>query len=209
MTKQVYKKPFNKTWEEMGLNAPLPDYMLPYVYEVVGGKPIFRKGYQKALLNIGDGKNETMGSSSLQSVIIGEIVGLLFMCGLRNKYIIATGEHGLHLNHKDNRCLDIAIYPKNTLELSKKYSNTSPQIVIEVDIEADLETWQETEIQYYKTKTQDLLNFGVEKVIWIFTESESITVAQKENPWQIFDFKDTVGIMENCRFNLKDILKEN
>lgn len=191
----------------MGLNEPLPDYMLPYVYEVVKGKPIFRKGYREALLNIeNDTNGKFMGASSLQVFIISEILKFLYK-NLPDNLLITTGEHGIHLAPRSNRCLDIALFKRKEFIINKKYTNHPPLVAIEVDIEADLTTWQETEIQYYKNKTQDLLNFGVEKVVWIFTESQSIIVAQKENPWQIYDFKDDVLIINDCHFNLGKIIE--
>jgi hypothetical protein len=43
-------------------------------------------------------------------------------------------------------------------------------MVIEVDIKIELEGINSTD--YWTKKTQTLFNFGVEKVIWIFTEDK-------------------------------------
>ncbi len=187
----------------MGLLEPLPGYLLPYVYEVVNGKPIFRKGYKEALLSY---KSNDVGSSSLQSFIVTEIIGLLFASGIRDRYVFTSSEHGIHLGKNDNRSMDIAIFDKADFKPTKKYADKPPLIVLEVDIDADIESWTETKQQYYQNKTKDLLNFGVQKVIWVFTETKSVVVATAQTPWQIFDGKDEVHVIDNCTFNLSKII---
>jgi hypothetical protein len=52
---------------------------------------------------------------------------------------------------------------------------------IEVDISAELEDMTET--GYIKRKTDILLEFGTKKVIWIFTATQQVLVAEKDKDW--------------------------
>ena len=61
-----------------------------------------------------------------------------------------------------------------------------PKIQIEVDIDAHLGAFG-TPDGYIYTKTDKLLQFGVEKVIWLTSESRKVLVATKDENWSIID----------------------
>lgn len=197
-----------KSWRDLGLLDPLPDYLLPYVYEVVDGKPIFRKGYREALLNSPHQTNQERGSSNLQALIVSKILRLLFGVLPEQNYVISTGEHGINLEKHNNRSLDIAVFQQGVLRVDKHYAKVPPLVAIEIDVDADLDTYGETELKYHKTKTRDLLDFGTGRVVWIFTASKSVIVATADRPWQIYDAADEVKIIDDCSFRLKTILDD-
>ena len=177
-----------------------------YIYEVVAGKPIYYKGWRKALIQeIETGKTQNMGSSTLQARIIAEILMLFGEQGLRNKYKFLTSEAGLHIGPNDNRCLDIAIFEKATYKDSHHYADFPPKIVIEVDIQADLSLLGNDEQTYYKKKTEDLLNFGVEKVLWIFTETKQVLEANKEKS-TMHSFDTAVEVIDGCLLKVSELI---
>ena len=140
------------------------------IYEKVGDKAIYYKGYKEYL----KGKkqiDELMGSSYLQSLIITKLVYFL-ISNLSNKYIVLTNEIGLQFKDKGWRAADIAIIETKKLEKvekTNKYLSIPPKIIIEIDTKAELEETKDS-FGYFHKKTDDLLEFGVEKVIWIFTD---------------------------------------
>ena len=89
-----------------------------------------------------------------------------------------TNEQGLHLENKSNLSADIAIFETSKLPLKavdKYYASVAPKIQIEVDIDADIEDFEFPEA-YINLKTDKFLAFGVEKVIWILSESKKVMI---------------------------------
>ncbi|RQH17671.1 hypothetical protein D5R40_33265 [Okeania hirsuta] len=53
-----------------------------------------------------------------------------------------------------------------------------PEYVVEIDTKADLSEVSNP-LGYYQEKTEELINLASKKIIWIFTETEKIMVAEK------------------------------
>lgn len=185
----------------------IPNYL---IYEIIDGKPVYYKNYRKVI----DGTltpEEIMGSSGLQGIIIEYILWLLFDNIDRKKYRILTNEQGLHLDRKNNLSADIAIYDVDVFDVKnadKHYNTAPPKIQIEVNIDADTEDFGSPDNYVFK-KTEKLLNFGVEKVIWIMSESKKVIVATKNTDWKIIDWHKEIEIFNNINFNIGNYLKEN
>ncbi len=184
----------------------IPAYL---VYEELGGQALPYRGY----LDVLSGKKkieQIMGSSSLQSVII-YVVGLFIGNTLnRKKYRIATNEAGLHIDAGDNLANDIAIYDKAaTKTLDDKYFNIPPKLVIEVDTKVDLsETSWNNDLEYLLAKSQKMLDFGVESVIWITTKSKKIFVISPTKNWYLANFNEDVPLIDGHVLNLGQLLTE-
>ncbi len=97
---------------------------------------------------------------------------------------------------------DNATLPIETLD--EHYARVPPKIVIEVDVLADPTDMNAD--SYMFVKTQKLLDFGVEKVIWITTPAKKVTVATAQEDWQTRDWNKEVEIMENIVFNIGEYL---
>ncbi len=176
------------------------------IYEVIDGKPVYRKGY-KDVLNKKKTLEEIMGSSSLQSAIISVIVKFLNK-NLSDIYWVGASESGLHLALNENMSMDIPIYEiEKHSSLSIHYTNIPPKILIEVDIEADTESF-ENEMDYYFTKTQKLLDFGVEKVIWIFTGAQKTIISMPDKDWQTVNWDARIEVMPNVIFCISELLEK-
>ncbi len=89
-------------------------------------------------------------------------------------------------------------------EIDEHYADVPPKIVIEVDIMAD-PTDMHPDTYFFK-KTQKLLDFGVEKVIWITTYTKKITVATPNAPWQVMDWHDDVEVLNGIVCNVGNYL---
>ncbi len=178
------------------------------VYEMMDGKPIYRKGYKEVLM----GKKtleEILGRSSLQSLIAFYISKTIFQFIDEDIYFVLINEAGINLDHKNNLANDLAIYDKAVLKpsmISTKYTDVPPKIAIEIDVKAEYEDL--TELGYIYKKTQKLLNFGVEKVIWIITSVGKVTVSTQEKNWETMDWDKDVEIMDGHTFNVANYLKK-
>jgi hypothetical protein len=178
------------------------------IYEMIDGKPIYRKGYKQVLA----GKKtveEIMGASSLQSVVAFHLTSIIAKFINEDLYFVLINESGVNIDHKNNLANDIAIYDKTVLlpsMITTKYTNVPPKIVIEIDVQADYGDL--TEMGYIYKKTQKLLNFGVEKVIWILTSVGKITVSTKDKNWETMDWDKDVEILDNHSFNMAKYLQK-
>ena len=184
----------------------VPDYL---VYELIDGKPIFYKGYREVM----SGEktfSEIMGSSTLQSFIVTYLVVFIAKRLDESLYTLLTSEAGLHLDRRNNLAGDILIFDNATLPITainQNYADVPPKIVIEVDIAAD-----PTDISpgsYVFQKTQKLVSFGVEKVIWVTTDSKKVTIATSgDDDWLIKDWHKDVEIMDGITVNIGQYLTQ-
>ena len=183
--------------------APIPNEL---IYEIIDGQPIHYKGYREVL----SGQktfSEIMGSSTLQAQIVSYLMFLLARTIDEEKFNVLTSEAGIHLNNRNNLAGDILIFDNDTLSVADAdlhYAQVPPKIVIEVDIAADPYD-METNTYIFK-KTQNLLDFGVEKVIWITTEAKKVTIATHNEDWQTKDWNKDVEIMDGIVFNVSAYL---
>ena len=138
------------------------------IYEVMDGKPLYRRGYRDVLRKLKK-TEDIMGASSQQAIVISYILRAIFPHFSEDQFEILTGEAGLHLDTNNNLAGDIMIYDHafSASKITVKYADTPPLIDIEVDVSIDLEDLEE--LEYIRLKTQKLLNFGVARVIWIMT----------------------------------------
>lgn len=174
------------------------------IKEVLDGQPIYYKGYRSVMYGH---KNleEIMGASSLQSLIINFIQKILIKNLDDFNYLILTGEPGLHLSHRNNFSGDIVLYHLGQIEkFTKRYFDVPPLLQVEVDVEIDTENISQN--LYVTRKTQRLLEFGVKKVIWVFTATQSVWVAEPEQDWRIINWNKEIELFEGISMNLGDYL---
>jgi Uma2 family endonuclease len=178
------------------------------VYEELDGQVLPYRGYLEVL----SGKKtfeEIMGSSSLQAVLV-YLIGLYIGVRInRKKYLIASNESGLHVNSGSNLANDIAVFEKEKITLTDKYFDIAPKIVIEVDIKIALEgTGLTSDLEYMLNKSQKMLDFGVEKVIWITTQTKKIFVITPNAPWFLVNYDENIPLLDDCILNLAQLLRD-
>jgi len=150
--------------------SPTQEIPQALIYEIMDGRPVYYKGYKQVLMGHAN-LESIIGASALQSFLVENILSLFFQGLDRNVYRIFSNETGVHINHKNNLSHDIAIYEKKMLtpdKISKKYVDLPCKLAIEIDIKADLSNPQDQ--AYVLRKTQKILDFGTERLIWIFSE---------------------------------------
>jgi hypothetical protein len=179
------------------------------IHEIIDGKPIYRKGYREVLAETKT-IEEIMGASTLQNTIIEFILRFLFRKLDEKRYRILTNEQGIHLDLRSNVSGDIVIFDSEKLPVKsadKHYASVPPKVQIEVDIDADIEAFG-TPDNYIYTKTEKLLNFGAEKVIWIMSDSKKVLVATPNENWQVIDWHKEIEIIEGISFCIGKYLKD-
>jgi len=180
------------------------------IYEMRYGKPIYYRDYDKVLSGE-KSLEEIMGSSKLQWWIISIILRFLYQVLDNRRYTIATNEAGFQWAPRTWRNLDIAIFEREKIlkeGLNGKYAQTPPRVVIEIDTKADLRKYGDF-MNYAREKVQDLLDAGVEKVIWYTTFDKKVMVAERGKRWFITDWEEEVEIMNGITFNLGKELKKS
>ena len=197
---------FSEKAHQLGFSrfSDIPEHL---VYEEWDGVPILYKGIKKYALRNYNLSQLEMGSSIFQSLIIEFILGRLYDTINRKIYAIVTNEPGLHLGYRDNISNDIAIIERNRIQnkRSVKYGNVPPKVAIEVDVRADYEQEFESFNDYIAQKTQKLLDFGVEKVIWILSSELQEVRVSTLSQTSIHSWTETIEILEGVTFCLNDM----
>ena len=188
----------------------IPDYL---IYEVMDGKPIYYRGYQ-SVLNKTKTLEDIRGCSSLQAELVSYLLSIIYQFIDRSKYRVYTNEIGNHIDTNNNLSNDIAIFDKAVLtpdKINKKYPDVPPKIVIEIDTEADVS--ELTGFGYVYKKSKKLLDFGVERIIWIMINTQTVTVIEP-NPggaprdWQVREWNTDIELMDGHTFNIARYLDE-
>lgn len=173
------------------------------VYETMDGQPYFRKGY-KSVLNRTKKVEDIMGSSTLQGEIHMYLLSLLLRHVDLENFTVHSNEAGLHISKGDNLAGDILLYDRKTMtpeKINKFYSSVPPLLAIEIDIRIDLE--KQSDFRYVNRKIRKLLGFGVEKVIWVLTETKQVIIAERNAPsGQFMDWNQDVEIHPGLQFNI-------
>lgn len=187
--------------------ALAPSEQIPsfLIYETLNGRPLYRKGYRDVLAKRKT-PGEIMGCSDLQAIIVSALHGYIYNQVNRKAYWIVTNEPGLHIRLGDNLSNDIAIYDKQNVTIKGKFFDVAPKVVVEVDIKIDLEEFPAKEMDYIYEKTQAMLDFGTERVIWITTKSRKIFVAVQGETWLTLNWDATVPVIDSVTLNVSDIL---
>lgn len=186
-------------------SSPVPEYL---IYEMDEGQPIYYRGYRDVLNGV-KAPEEIMGSSILQSILI-ELVKNYINSKLSKEYVVLSNELGLLFSKKSWRLADIAIFFKKALieaGIKDEYSKIPPKIVIEVDTKAHFETPADVNY-YYHHKTDQLLDFGLERVIWIYTGVEKFMIAEKNKRWETANWSEDLEIMDGILMNIPQLIEK-
>lgn len=181
----------------------IPEYL---VKEMIDGIPFYYQGYE-AVLHSHKKLEDIMGSSGLQSYIIATIVEFLNDHLNREVYKVLYNELGLHISHNTNLSSDISVFEKAHLrnKLNEKYLEIAPRVAFEVDTK--VESINPAAYEYVNLKTQKLLDFGTEQVIWIFTSSKKVLLARPTEDWLTKNWDSEISVLD-IKFSIGRLLKE-
>jgi hypothetical protein len=183
---------------EPASKATPSDYL---ICEILDGNPLYFKDYHKVLT--GEKTLESIkGSSSLKSALVWFLAKTIFTLKDDDYYNVLVGKPGVFMDYRNIVSIDIAVFDQAVLpggNISKKYADVPPKIVIEVDISIAIS--EITETGYIYKKTGKLLGFGVEKIIWVLTEAQVVMVATKERI-ETFSWNKNIELMDGHEFNI-------
>jgi Uma2 family endonuclease len=192
--------------QEAAAPSPARDIPEALIYEVVNGKPIYYKGYRDYLSGAKT-IEEIMADSTLQSWLKAQLTILLGNFFAGKGFDITTGELGLLLGRGRSRGADVSIFREENLTLDEHYSKTAPEVIIEIDVQADLSGSTEHEMQYVMRKVDDYFRFGVKQVIWVFSASQKVMNCKPGQPWLTTDWDTTIETVEGATFNIAQIIE--
>ena len=181
------------------------------IYEEFDGHPIYRKGYKDFVLGLKKIEEINMGTSQLQYFITWSIVKYLAK-ELPDGYFAGSSELGLHLRKGTNFAADIAIYRAGRLNTgfhSTQYTEVPPDVVIEVDIKIDESEHFQNKEEYFQKKTERLLSWGVERVIWVFSATRRVLVADNLQKWEFISWDLPFTVINGYEINVWELLLKN
>jgi hypothetical protein len=184
----------------------VPAYLIK---EVIDGIPMYYKGYRD-VLSKKKTPEEIIADGLLQALFKMWLSNLLMTQLDQKLYWVFSGEIGGHISHKNNMAHDLLVFEKSVLPASKignKYADVPAKLALEIDPEIEYGDGLSMET-YVHAKTQNTLDFGTEKVIWIFTASRKVMVAERGKGWLISDWNKTVELLNGISFNIPAYLLE-
>ena len=141
--------------------------------------------------------------------MVGAIFGFIHANVDRKQYFITTNEPGVHLKKGSNLSNDIAIFAKSDVPVLRgKYFSVPPVVVVDVKVELPPEEFPAREADYVFEKSARLLDFGVQKVIWVTTHTRKLFVATPNDPWTVQNRDVAVPVLDDCVLNLARLLED-
>jgi len=183
----------------------IPDYLIKEEFD---GVPLYYKGYKEVLAGTKTFE-EIMAAGGLHSILVTYLTLLLGNNLNKDLFRVLVGEVGSKFEKRKKATLDVAIFEKSRLPnqlINRHLIGVPPLIDIEVDV--NIETPHLTQDEAVQFRTQKLLDGGVQKVIWIFTLTQKIMVAESGKDWVTFDWDRDVEIVDGITFNIPAHLQE-
>lgn len=179
------------------------------IYEVLNGKPIYFRDY-KAVLNHEKTLDDVMATGRLQTLIINAVQEHLILNHRQKGLKYLSNEVDIHIALNSNLSCDLVGFDKTLLAASDdntKYYDFPPEFVIEVDTNGDFSDIAfET---YLFEKSRKLLDFGVKKVFWILTASQTVTIGTIDSDvWTTQLWHKPIEIFDGHPLVLQDLFRE-
>ena len=90
-----------------------------------------------------------------------------------------------------------------------QYFETPPNVFIEIDLKIDKSDYFVSEIEYFHKKTEQLLQWGVEKVIWVFSSSKRVLMADNLQKWEFNSWDINFNVIDDVEINVWELLLKN
>ena len=178
------------------------------VKETIDGRNFYYPNFRKVMAGEKT-LDDIMGSSTLQSFIVSFLTYFVYENFNKREYLALSSEIGIHIDRRNNLAGDLALFERSSLPAQKinvYFADVPPKVVIEVDTSIDYS--EEGASDYVHLKTQKLLDFGVQRVIWIFTASRKVMVAEPEKDWLTKDWNQEIELLDGKYFNVGKYLAE-
>ena len=163
-------------------------------YELVNGQPVLYRGHQ----SVRRGQktlNELYLVSPQQQQFLSALCFNLHADFGQEYFILSNSQLRLQMDERNYRAIDVAVVKKNTKKtLDSEVLHQAPEFIFLVGTRASLFDLPHP-FSYYHQKAQDLLNFGVQKVVWLFPEKQQLMVASTSRKrWPLQDWNRPVEL---------------
>gem|GEM_PF-3585582 len=155
-----------------------------FIYDIIDGKPYCRKSSPRVF--------------SL-AIIRSHLLKILFEGLAEESNLLIASTPSLFMNDRNLVTGDIMVFESCKLTIDENYVQIPPKIIIELDIKVELGDMQQEE--YVFLKATKLVNFGVEKVLWFFAESERVIVVDSKS-WISQEWDGDVNILPGISCNI-------
>lgn len=180
-----------------------------FIIEVLDGVPLYYRGY-KSIIDTPSKVEEIMGAGGIHSILLDFFYSLLVQYLDNKKYWRYSGEAGLKIEKNNIFNLDLAVYLKEKMPsraITKHVASVPPELVIEIDTSIEYDGI--THDEYVFKKTQQLLQFGTRKVVWVFSATNRVMIAEPDAPWLVHPWSATLPLMDGISFNIETYCREN
>ncbi|QKZ12775.1 hypothetical protein [Spirosoma sp. KUDC1026] len=103
-----------------------------------------------------------------------------------------------------------AIYERSVLTADKinvRYANVPAKVAVEIDVKADISKTEDK--NYVNLKTRKLLDFGTDRVIWVYTDSQQVMVADRNaDAWLTMNWHRDLELLDGQTFNIGAYLEQ-
>lgn len=81
-----------------------------------------------------------------------------------------------------------------------------PKVVVEVDVKIEADQFPDPK-DYISRKSEKMIEFGTERVIWVLTDNRKVMVTDHTREWFVYNWDDIVPVFDQYQLCLNDLLK--
>ena len=78
-----------------------------------------------------------------------------------------------------------------------------------MDTKIDESEYFQNEEEYFHKKTEQLLLWGVEKVIWVFSSSRRVLIADNLQKWEFNSWDIPFNVIDDIEINVWELMLKN
>ena len=178
-----------------------PNVLKALTYELVNGQAVLYRGHQAARRGQKSLK-ELYASSPQQRRILSDLCFDLHQDFGQEYFILSSPQLRLEIDDNNWRAIEVAIVRKNTRKtMDSAVLSQAPEYVFLIDTKASLLDLRHP-FSYYHQKASDLLDFGVQKVVWLFSQKQQLMVASTSRKrWPLQDWDQPVWLEPGLRWD--------
>ena len=180
----------------------------------IGGRKYYRRGYREVLLGLKN-EDEIKENSFLKGVLVSLILFHAKAIFPRKAYWTLVNETGQYFGGNEIFVNDLAFIEKSRIPdpTSTGNNDAPPRFIVEVDLKVDPTDYGNalstgSELAYMVEKSRKLIDFGVEGVAWVLTESRKILLMRPNRRLEVFEWTEEVPIFGEYSFCLQTIMEE-
>lgn len=179
--------------------------MSKFIYEMDEGKPVYSKN-TKGFLEVIEQPIFSTADNNFQAWLKMEIAFFSRHFFKNNQYLIFTNRP--NFLGKENLCFlsDVVIMEKENFYLNAQSSKILPKIIFKIDSKGQGNNLLERAISR-KRKINQLINLGVKKIIWIYSDAQIVKVFTYKK-LKILDWHEDILVIKDFSINIQKIVDD-